>query len=84
MELVGGSRINVLMVFCTGHSKLPRNGIKNKFQVQFLTDDDEIVLPTSSACLQCARLPNSHSSKSKFDQAMDTALKFAALGFPNP
>ena len=83
-ELIGGSRIKALLMFCTGHTHLPRNGFRAKLQIQFLPDDDEQTLPTASACLHILRLPTVHSSKSQFCKAMDTALKFAALGFPNP
>ena len=83
-ELVVGSKIKALLMFCTGHTHLPRNGFRVKLQIQFLPDDDEHTLPTASACLQILRLPTVHSSKSQFCKAMDTALKFAPFGFPNP
>ena len=83
-ELIGGSRVKALLLFSTGQKSLPRNGFRNKLQIQYLPDDDEHTLPTASACLQIVRLPTVHSSKKKFFEAMETALKFGALGFPNP
>lgn len=83
-ELIGGSRVKALLLFGTGQKSLPRNGFRNKLQIHYLPDDDEYCLPTSSACLQIIRLPTVHSSKKKFFEAIETALKFGALGFPNP
>ena len=83
-ELVGGSRVNALLLFGTGQKALPRNGFRNKLQIQYLPDDDEQSLPTASACLKIIRLPTVHSSKKRFFESIEAALKFGALGFPNP
>ena len=83
-ELVYGSRLNTLLQFCTGHRSLPRNGFRAKLQIQFLPDDDDYQMPTSSACLHILRLPTVHSSRAQFFHMMESALKFSAIGFPNP
>ena len=83
-QFFGGSRMKALLMFCTGTIAPPRYGYKQKIQISFKPDDDEHELPTSSACLHVLSLPTVHSSKKKFFQAIDVALKHAALGFPNP
>eukprot|EP00794_Sanderia_malayensis_P014417 gene14417-15924_t len=83
-DFYGGSRLTALLMFCTGSTCPPRLGFIQKIQIKFLQDDDEKELPTSSGCLRILHLPTVHSSKQKFFAAMDIALKYGALGFPNP
>lgn len=83
-QFFGGSRLKALLMFCTGSIAPPRYGYKQKIQISFKPDDDEHELPTSSACLHVLCLPTVHSSKKKFFHAIDVALKYAALGFPDP
>lgn len=83
-EFPGDSRVQSLFQFWTGWSVVPFGGLTKRLKVVFLPDDDIHSLPTTSACTATLRLPTVHSSKMKFYQAMDIALKYARVGFPNP
>ena len=84
-EFPGDSRVRSLIQFWTGWSVVPFGGLTKRLKVTFLPDDDDVhTLPTASACTATLRLPTVHSSKMKFLQAMDIALKYARVGFPNP
>ena len=83
-EFPEDSRLRSLLQFWTGWNAVPFGGLTKRLKVTFLNDDDTYHLPTSSACLALLRIPTVHSSKKKFFQAMDIALKFAKVGFHNP
>lgn len=80
----GGPRACALLQFCTGWQVVPLGGLQTKIKVTYLADDDCYKLPTTSACLAILRIPTVHSTKKKFFEAMDIALKFERMGFPNP
>ena len=77
----GGSVISSLLSFCTGSKSVPFGGFESKLTVNFLQEDDEKSLPTTSACLLILNLPTVHSSKSKFFESMKLALQFGSEGF---
>ena len=83
-DFPGDNRCRSLLQFWTGWSVIPFGGLTKRLKVNFLPDDDKHSLPTSSACKATLRLPTVHSSKVKFFQSMDIALKFGKVGFPNP
>ena len=83
-EFPGDSRCRSLLQFWTGWSVVPFGGLAKRLKVTFLPDDDKYVLPTSSACTATIRFPTVHSSKVKFFQFMDIAVKYGKVGFPNP
>lgn len=83
-EFPKDSRCTSLLQFWTGWSVIPFGGLAKRLKVTFLPDDDKHCLPTASACTAMLRLPTVHSSKAKFYEAMDIALKYGKVGFPNP
>ena len=74
-EFSRDSRCRSLLQFWTGWSVVPFGGLAKRLKVVFLPDDDKYVLPTASACTALLRLPTAHSSKVKFFQFMDIAVK---------
>ena len=83
-DFPGDSRCRSLLQFWTGWSVVPFSGLTKRLKVIFLPDDDKCCLPTTSACTKTLRLPTVHSSRGKFFQSMDVALKYGKVGFPNP
>ena len=77
-------RRKVILHFATGWIMISLGGLSRKIQVTFLPDDDELELPTSSACLFILHMPTVHSNEKLFAKFMDIALKFGSMGFPNP
>ena len=78
------SRRRALLQFWTGWTVIPFGGLTKRLKVLFLPDDDAKSLPTTSACTAVLRIPTVHSSKKGFYNAMNIALKFGRVGFPNP
>ena len=78
------SIVKALLAFTTGWQTPSMFISEPRIKVEFLLDDDDHALPTSSACLQILRIPTVHSTKVKFREAMITALKYGRQGFPNP
>ena len=97
-EFCAGTRLSTLLIFATGFKvppvggfrksigfKVPPvGGFRKSIKVQFLPDDDNFTLPTVSACLFILNIPTVHSSKKKFFEEMDKALKYGSRRFPNP
>ena len=83
-EFPGDSRCRSLLQFWTGWSVVPFGGLTKRLKATFLPDDEKHSLPTVSACTATLRLPTVHSSKRKFNESMDIALKYGRVGFPNP
>ena len=83
-EFPADSRLQALLQFWTGWTVVPFGGLTKRLKVAFLPDDDTKSLPTASACTAVLRIPTVHSSKKGFFQAMNIALKFGRMGFPNP
>ena len=75
-EFCAGTRLSTLLMFVTGFKVPPVGG--------FLPDDDNFTLPTVSAYLFILNIPTVHSSKKKFFEEMDKALKYGSRGFRNP
>ena len=78
------SIVKALLAFTTGWQTPSMFVSEPRIKVKFLLDDDDHVLPTSSACLKVLRIPTVHPTKVKFQEAMITALKYGRQGFPNP
>ncbi|CAB4020410.1 E3 ubiquitin- ligase SMURF2-like [Paramuricea clavata] len=83
-EFPGDSRQRALLQFWTGWTAVPFGGLAKRLKVAFLADDDTKSLPTTSSCTAVLRIPTVHSSKKGFFEAMNIALKFGRVGFPNP
>ena len=83
-EFPTDSRQRALLQFWTGWTVVPFGGLKKRLKVAFLPDDDATSLPTTSSCTAVLQIPTVHSSKKGFFQAMNVALKFGRVGFPNP
>ena len=83
-EFPGDSRQRALLQFWTGWTVVPFCGLAKRLKVAFLADDDTKSLPTTSSCTAVLRIPTVHSSKKGFFEAMNIALKFGRVGFPNP
>lgn len=83
-DFPGDSRLRALMQFWTGWTVVPFSGLTKRLKVAFLADDDTKSLPMASSCTLVLRIPTVHSSKKRFFEAMNIALKFGRVGFPNP
>lgn len=83
-DFPGDSRQRALLQFWTGWTVVPFGGLAKRLKVAFLADDDTKSLPMTSSCTAVLRIPTVHSSKNGFFEAMNIALKFGSVGFPNP
>lgn len=83
-DFPGDCRQRALLQFWTGWTVVPFGGLIKRLKLSFLPDDDAKSLPTTSSCTKVLRIPTVHSSKKGFFQAMNVALKFGRVGFPNP
>ena len=78
----GGCRLKALLHFSTGYkTPPPGESLPHKISISFLPDDDNHQLPMAQACFGYLKLPTVHSSKAKFDEFMDMALKCEGTGF---
>ena len=80
----GDERLRALLQFCSEWRIIPFGSLGKKIKVTYLPDDDRYYFLTASACLALLRIPTVHSSKNKFFQAMNIALKYESTGFANP
>ena len=74
-------KLNTLLKFSTGLWAIPPCSSKMAISVKFLEDDEDYSLPKASACACIIMLPTVFSSKTKFFEQMDIALKFGHAGF---
>ena len=75
-------KLPTLLKFATGLWCIPPSQGENfALTVKFLEDDDTDVLPQATACANTLMLPTVHSSKVKFTESLDLALKFGNAGF---
>lgn len=77
----GGCRIKALFQFCTGLQVPPPGERHPKISLLYLPDDDTYQMPLAQACMGYLRIPVVHSTKAKFYEMMDLALKFECTGF---
>ena len=75
-------KLPTLLKFATGLWCIPPSQGENfALTVKFLEDDDTDVLPQATACANTLMLPTVHSSRVKFTESLDLALKFGHAGF---
>jgi len=82
--LLETSYLQEILKFTTGYSTMPFQGLKGDISVRYLADDENYIMPTSSACLKILYLPTVHTKQNKFFEMLDIAFKFESEGFANP
>lgn len=71
-----------LLQFVTGYKSVPPRGLPNKISITYLPEDNEEAnMPEAASCLSIIRLPTVISSRTKFFQVFDAALKHGCQGF---
>ena len=71
-----------LLQFVTGYKSIPPRGLPHKITITYLPEDNEEAnMPEAASCLSIIRLPTVISSRAKFFQVFDAALKHGCQGF---
>lgn len=76
--------LSKVLAFCTSHTVVPLDGMKNEIRVKYMSDDEKNSMCKSSACLKIIYLPTVHSVEKAFHNMLATALACESKGFANP
>ena len=60
---------------------MPPMGLPCQLKLEYLSDDENKVLPEARACFGALQLPVVHSARAEFFRAFNTALECGVMGF---